>query len=1480
MLRIQSLRPIVRLSCLVFVIFYCQWPVDLAAAYEENPNIVLVLADDLGWGDPQSYQSDSKIPTPSIDRLASEGIRFTDAHSPSSVCTPTRYGLMTGRYAWRTRLKNGVLDGFDPALLGENEDNLARMLKRVGYQTHCVGKWHLGMQWTGKDGKPIDNRIVANGFRQGLDVDFSIPTTGGPLDVGFDTYFGISASLDMSPYSFIRGNRVTAIPNMITSEDRDGMFMNQVPGVTDEVFRYEDVLPRIALEASTIIKQSENEATPFFLYVPLASPHLPVVPNQEWIGKSDAGKYGDFVAATDHALGEILGALDETGQTGNTLVIFTSDNGGLFHWWDFRADDDGGAAPRTDRGDEVRRFAHQSNADWRGTKADIFEGGHRVPFLVRWPGKTEMGKVVSATVELTDVFATLSDLVGEAGQGTSGMDSFSMLPLFNGEADSIRPFAIHHSSRGLFAIRSGDWKLIDGHGSGGFTQPRYLQDSEEDGQLYNLATDPQETKNLFAEEGSRVDSMIRLLNHVKSSSGVEAANDLALSPEETALGAIAPVGFTVDVIASEPDIGQPIAMSWDHFGRLWIAECNTYSERTVNFDMTESDRIVVLADKDGNGSFETKTVFAENLQRLTSVAVGFGGVWALTSPTLVFIPDADGDLIPDGPAVTMLNGFDIKYTRHTIANGLKWGPDGWLYGRHGIVATSEIGPPGAPSSERARINTAIWRFHPKTGKTEAWTHGGTNPWGHDWNADGDLFYINTVIGHFWHGIPNGFTKRMFGRHERPYLYRLLDQHADHWHFDIYGDWTDTRQDVDKEDAYGGGHAHTGLMIYQGDKWPAEYRNDVYTLNFHGRRLNRESLPQEGSGFVAKHKPDFVKFPDRWFRGIDLGQGPDGDVYVLDWSDTGECHDHDGIHRNSGRVYRIRYGDTESGPEALPKTFSELDTWFRNPNVWYARRARLMIQEAAANGTLSLEWKEGLKGRFSGERDAELALRYFHALHAAGLSNPEAVLKDERETLRSQAVLLLRETGLSDSSSVNQLVKMSRGDTARVRLAIASLLPLLETDSQIRIAEALVAHAEDAGDHNYPLMVWYAIEPLVALGNLTTLTHLLSACQIPELRKFIARRIAEDYDGKRSLISDLILAQPKYAGIHLQGVADALRGMPKAEPLEGWKRIAGFASGEGVVDQLGAIFGDGQSLDNLFAFASDLDADPNVRRRAVQSLGQSKYPDIKVHLQKWIEDSQLAGESAKALARFPDPVVGELIVQRLNFMKFEERATAIDTLVTRVPWAHEVLDGIESKRFTPSILSTVHARQIVQLNDPELTKRLSALWGDVNLSGEDPSASVIEEKLRKLFASDSLQSADLSAGRQWYDQICSSCHQLYGNGGQIGPDITGSGRHELDYLIENILYPSAVVPAGYRMTILKLKDGRTLSGIIAAESEKRIILKTVGSDDATYFSPEDVDSRETLNQSLMPAGLLNGLEDKALIDLIGYLMGEHQAPLRE
>ncbi len=452
-------------------------------ASRARPNLVFILADDMGWGDPGCYNPDSRIPTPNLDRVAREGMRFTDAHSPSAVCSPTRYALLTGRYAWRSRLKRGVLDGYSPALLEPGRPTVASLLKSRGYATAAVGKWHLGLGDAEK-------------------TDYAKPLRPGPLTAGFDTFFGIPASLDMPPYLYVQDEAplVPATAAIGASEMRrhgGGGFWRA--GALAPGFRHQEVLPRVTERAVDWIgRQSRRQ--PFFLYVALSSPHTPWMPTPEFRGRSGADWYGDFAAQTDAAVGRILHALAERGLEKDTLVLFTSDNGA--HWLP----------------EDLRRWRHRANGPWRGQKADIWEAGHRVPFLARWPGRVPAGATCDQTVCHVDLFATAADLLGERLPRDGGEDSFSMLPLLRGRTGRpVRPALVSHSGDGMFAIREGDWKLVEGLGSGGFTPPRLEQPvpGGPEGQLYHLGEDPGEQRNLWKERPAEVARLQAMLDRCR-----------------------------------------------------------------------------------------------------------------------------------------------------------------------------------------------------------------------------------------------------------------------------------------------------------------------------------------------------------------------------------------------------------------------------------------------------------------------------------------------------------------------------------------------------------------------------------------------------------------------------------------------------------------------------------------------------------------------------------------------------------------------------------------------------------------------------------------------------------------------------------------------------------------------------------------------------------------------------------------------------
>ena len=445
-----------------------------------KPNVIIILADDLGTGDLGCYHSGAKVKTPSLDRLSRQGMRFTDAHSPSSVCTPTRYGLLTGRYCWRGRLKNGVLGGYSPDLIEGGRSTVASLFQKNGYRTGGFGKWHLGL-----------------GTEE--QVDYSKELKPSPLEHGFDEYFGIPASLDMPPYLYFDGRRAVEQPTGTIGdhgETKRGPYWRGGPIAPG--FVMDEVVPKITARAIEFVKKPG----PYFCYVPLPAPHTPWVPTKEFLGRSKAKLYGDFVEQLDDSVGRILRAVEESGQAGNTLIMFTSDNGAP---WEKRDMEENGG--------------HWANQMLRGQKSDAFEGGHRVPFIVRWPGQVKAGSVSDAAICHTDLFATSCAAAGIALPTDAAEDSFALQPALAGKrgVEAVRPHVVHHAGNGMFALREGRWKLIEGLGSGGFTQPVKIAPPVEGpkGQLFDLSQDPNEREDVYAKESAQVARLSGVLQGIR-----------------------------------------------------------------------------------------------------------------------------------------------------------------------------------------------------------------------------------------------------------------------------------------------------------------------------------------------------------------------------------------------------------------------------------------------------------------------------------------------------------------------------------------------------------------------------------------------------------------------------------------------------------------------------------------------------------------------------------------------------------------------------------------------------------------------------------------------------------------------------------------------------------------------------------------------------------------------------------------------------
>jgi putative membrane-bound dehydrogenase-like protein len=967
--------------------------------------------------------------------------------------------------------------------------------------------------------------------------------------------------------------------------------------------------------------------------------------------------------------------------------------------------------------------------------------------------------------------------------------------------------------------------------------------------------------------------------------------DVPPTPQAALAKITVPPGFRVTLFAGEPDVQQPIAMALDDRGRLWVAECYTYDGSIPNiWDDKYRDRILVFEDTDNDGRFDKRAVFWDQGRNVSSVAVGFGGVWVLAAPNLLFIPGPNGANAPTGPPQVILDGWAVRGIGHNIVSGLTWGPDGWLYGRHGIQATSLVGPPGTPDAQRTKLNCAIWRYHPTRKVFEVVTNGTTNPWGLDYDDHGEMFFTNNVNGHLWHVIPGAHYRRMYGEDFNPHVYDLLDQHADHQHWATGKPWTASRDNQGENDWRGGGHAHCGGMVYLGDNFPASYRNTIFMCNIHGHRVNNDRLVRKGSGYVGTHGADFLFANDPWFRGTDLKYGPDGDVYISDWTDLGECHDHDGVHRTSGRIYKVTYGKAQRAEigDVAALTDSELVKLQLHPNDFFVRAARRNLQERAAAGRDMKAVHADLRRMFDEQPAVSRELRALWALYVTG-GTSEAWLRQQlrhaKEHVRAWALRLLVDQGAPATEVVKEMVRLARDDpSGLVRLYLASALQRLPVAQRGGVAGALLAHAEDAADHNLPLMIWYGVEPLAAADPLRAV-ELAQHSRIPLVRRFIARRLTEEVEKTPGPLNGLLKvtaghSSPAFQLDVLRGMSEALRGWRRARPPDQWAALAAKLAGSPVqavrsqARELGVVFGDGRALGELRHIAEDATAAGEARRAALTVLIENHVPGLAPLLQKLTADRPTAALAMRGLAAYDSPDTPRLVLKHYHILRPEERPEAVSALTSRPVYARVLLKAVADGRLPRSDISAFHARQIRSLGDKVLDRQLAQVWGEVRATPAETKRLIARYK--KLLTPERLRTANLSQGRLLFDKTCASCHLLYGQGQKIGPDLTGSGRHSLDYLLENIIDPSAVVPADFRMSVVTLKSGRVITGLVGPPGGRTLAVQTPT--ERIVLEGTEVEAIQPTPQSLMPDGLLTPLRDEQACNLIAYLMTQQQVPL--
>lgn len=947
-----------------------------------------------------------------------------------------------------------------------------------------------------------------------------------------------------------------------------------------------------------------------------------------------------------------------------------------------------------------------------------------------------------------------------------------------------------------------------------------------------------------------------------------------------------PPGFVVKPFAAEPDVLQPIAFTIDHRGRLWVVE--NFSYPIWLGGPVGKDRVVIFEDTNGDGAFDSRKVFYEGGTSFTGIELGFGGVWLCATPNLLFIADEDGDDKADGAPNVILDGWDVK-AQHNMFNGLKWGPDGWLWGCNGILSNSLVGRPGSPAEMRTPINTGVWRYHPTRQKFEVVANGTTNPWGLDFDDHGEAFITNCVIPHLFHVVQGAYYDRMFGEDFNPHTYRRIRTCADHLHW-AGGHWTESREGAghDRHSQVGGGHAHVGAMIYLADQWPETYRDGVYTFNIHGHRVNHDRLERKGSSYVAHHEPDLLRVDDVWFRGLELKYGPDGGVYFTDWADIGECHenDADNAHRENGRIYKMTYGDVKPVKVDLAKLSDlELAALQGHKNDWYVRTARRLLQERAVAGDRPMdEAAAALRKMLNDAPDAPRRLRALWALNAIGaLDAPGLVslLDDREETVRAWAVRLLVERTPVTADVVDKLAAMAGNDASpRVRLALASaLIRIPASEPRLPLARALAAAEIDPADETLALMTWYAIETAAATSS-EFAAEVLPSVKLPMLRNFLARRLvsADPAKGLAALAPALNSDREDLRSDVLDGVLDALRGRKQVPRPDGWSDLyAGLSAvkSPATLDKallLAVILDEPKAVEALRALLLDPKADAARRSTALSTLSERRTPGLGRDLPGLLDDAALRAPAIRAMAAFGEPDAPKVLLDRYPRLSPTEREDVVATLAARPAWALALLDGIDHGVVPRRDVSVTIARQILALNDAALAKRLEAVWGTVRATSADKAALI--GKYKAVLASGK---PDPANGRAVYQRTCFACHKLFDAGGDVGPELTGSDRANADYILENVLDPSATVAHEYTVTNVATSDGRLVSGILRGQTPSVLTIQTAN--ERVLIPAEDVEDVKRSNVSMMPEGQLEALSEQEVRDLFSYLAspGQVEAP---
>lgn len=1006
-----------------------------------------------------------------------------------------------------------------------------------------------------------------------------------------------------------------------------------------------------------------------------------------------------------------------------------------------------------------------------------------------------------------------------------------------------------------------------------------------------------------------------------------------LSAQEACAKATMPEGFKMHVFAAEPELVQPIAFCLDHRGRVWVAEGRTYPKRRghppgegerpreprskptpdqLKDIFNGLDRILVLEDTDGDHKADKTTVFLDKVNLISGLEVGIGGVWIGAAPYLLFVPVKDWDSPkPAGDPQILLDGWDYKADTHETLNTFTWGPDGWLYGCHGVFCPSHVGKPGVPDSERQWMDAGVWRYHPTRHVFEVFTEGGSNPWGIDFDEYGQLWAEMCVIPHLWHMIQGARLERQGGEHfpinaeetgryprggrgkpVHPHIYDDIKTHGDHVHY--AGDRGPHAGNA-RSDSAGGGHAHAGVMCYLGESWPDHYRGKLFIGNIHGQRINMDIPERRGSGFVGKHGKDFLNFNDTWSQTLNQLYDQDGSVFIIDWYDNNQCHHgrEDGHDRSNGRIYKIVYKDQKVSRVDLAKMGdAELAKLVVSKNEFKSRHARRLLQERANSSLIST-----LRGLFESQSDTYTRLRALWALHVVGgLDVRTAIenIKSPDEWVRGWTLQLafeseerlaemIREAGELDLKADPDLNKLAESDPSPlVRLFIASAAQRAPSEEvKAQVVERLLKHSEDAGDHNLPLMLWFAMEPLVVNHPQESLVAALDT-PLPKILNFTARRIAAIGSAEgRDLITEA-LGRTDDSKKHLDiltGFSAALKGQRAVTMPQRWSEAEAKLSRSPnsdvrlVTQMLSLTFGSSNALTGLREMLQDSSAPVGSRRAALDALVGAKDPNLPAILQRLLS-GDLRGAVIRALGNYTDPKTPSALFERYGSFSTPEKRDALNVLASRPQYAEQLLQAVSSGTVPKKDLTAEVVRQLRTLKNAAIEKQMTEIYGTTREISADKKAEI--ERYRNIYRAGGSQPGSASPGRVVYNKVCAQCHILFDSGGKVGPDITGSARNDLNYVLETIIDPNAVMPNEYRASDVETKDGRNLVGIVKSQDDKAVTLQTAN--ELVTIPRNEIATIRQSEISMMPEGLLQGLTDQEVRDLLYYLSRPGQVPL--